>query len=212
MPPVSTTDYPRGTPLVETGSLLLTVPWDHFFQALATLAITVNAIPGTNLFTLAAQPTLGAGDAGYIGWVTDYGHAVRWTGAVWQFAPGDPGNGFWAVRPVAPQEVGWQLMDGTVTDYLTVGGATLTATPYTATNVPAGTFLKVLAAYTGVVASAVNTGTVGDAGASPDDMNLTSALLTAGAAPLAIASTSKFTHAHTPGAPASVGGLLYFRR
>lgn len=203
MPPATTTDYPRQTPIVEQGSGLLTVPWDHFFQALATLAITVNAIPGTNLFTLAAQPSLGAGDAGYIGWVTDFGHAVRWTGAVWEFAPGDPGNGFFQHYAIAPQAVGWQECDGTATTYLTVGGATLTATAITPPDLKTtGAYLKSGAAYTGVVVP------IAGVTSAPDLIAIHA--VAAGAD----YTVSDYTHVHDISTfdPRHLTGRIYFRR
>ena len=78
-----------------------------------------------------SQPTLTGADAGYLAYVTDYGHLVHWTGTVWEFAPGDVGNKFRRDFMGAPQEVGWQLMDGSATTYLTVGAATLTTSAYT---------------------------------------------------------------------------------
>src|SRR5947207_9997037 len=92
--PVSTTYLPSTHPVVYLTSGVITYDWLAFFQSLSTLAVTVNAIPGQHLFALAGQPALGASDAGYVAYLTDYGHFVRWTGTVWQFAPGDVGNGF----------------------------------------------------------------------------------------------------------------------
>jgi hypothetical protein len=83
--------------------------------------------------TLAAQPTgLGPADAGRLYMVlAPYFHCCRWDGAKWTFAPGDPGNGFVAYRPLAPQEPGWVICGGGVTDYLLTGGPTLTAAAFT---------------------------------------------------------------------------------
>lgn len=189
MPPVSTTDYPRETPVVDLKSGIVTEPWDHFFQAQASLAALVNTIIGQNLFALAAQPSLGAGDAGYIGWVTDYGHAVRWTGTIWQFAPGDTGNGFISDRMFAPQEVGWQLCDGTVSTYLVVGGATLTTAALATPNLTGtAAYRKSAAAYTGVINAAsgstgggtTGTGTSGAGTAHHHTQNHTEAVAAGG--------------------------------
>jgi hypothetical protein len=64
---------------------------------------------------------LGAGDAGYVAFETAYGHLLRWTGAVWEFAPGDCGNKFFRDFIGTPQETGWALCDGSATDYLKLG-------------------------------------------------------------------------------------------
>lgn len=159
MPPVSTTYYPRETPMVETQSGIITPPWDHFFAALSTLALTVNGIPGQNLFTLAGQPSLGPSDAGYVGYVTDFAHFVRWTGAAWDWLDGDrPGKiEDYVINP----GTGYQLCDGTVTSRLAVGGAALTTVAFTTPNLT-GTpaYRKSIAAYTGVInAASGSTGT-----------------------------------------------------
>lgn len=102
--------------------------------------------------TFANQPSgLGASDAGLLFYCTDYNHVLRWSGSVWGFAPGDPGNHFYSVRPGPPQEVGWVEATGAATDYLTVGGAALTLTAFVPPNVAAGYYLKTAAAYTGAL-------------------------------------------------------------
>lgn len=138
--------------------------WRKLFEQLASnltaLQTTVAGVPGVNRWALADQPTLGASDEGYVAFVSDYGHFVRWTGTVWEFAPGDVGNGFLRAFPVAPQENGWQRCDGSATDYLTVSGASLIATPFTTPNL-AGTpaYLKD-GSYTGTInAKGGSTGT-----------------------------------------------------
>jgi hypothetical protein len=113
-------------------------------------------------WALADQPTLTGSDAGYLAYVTDYGHLVRWTGSVWEFAPGDVGNKFLRMFFGAPQEVGWQLCDGSATTYLVVGGATLTTAAFTTPNISVSTaFIKTIAAYTGTINSAIAPGISG---------------------------------------------------
>jgi hypothetical protein len=108
-----------------------------------------------NRFTIATQPTLGAGDAGYLGFEADTGHFVRWTGAAWEFAPGDVGNGFFRPFAITPQETGWVACNATVSSYLKVGGATLTLQAFTTPNLAATpAYLKHAAAYTGTVNAA----------------------------------------------------------
>lgn len=68
---------------------------------------------------------LGANDAGFLLHIVDYSHLVRWTGASWEWAPGDEGNGYiedFLVPPVSP---GWQVCDGTITSLLIVGHPSL---------------------------------------------------------------------------------------
>ena len=133
----------------------LTLAWLEFFRALNQDLTTVEAVQ-LHRWALADQPTLAAADAGYLAFVTDYGHLVRWAGTVWEFAPGDVGNRFMRFFVGAPQEsTFWQLADGTATTFLTVGAASLTTTAFTTPNIPAGTFVKALAAYTGLIDAAI---------------------------------------------------------
>lgn len=130
--------------------------WRRFFELLASTVtaqgVTLAAVPGVNRWVLADQPTLGAGDAGYVAFVSDYGHFVRWTGSVWEFAPGDVGNGFFRAFAITPQETGWALCDGSASDYLVVGGATLSATAITLPDLEGtAAYLKTAAAYSGSI-------------------------------------------------------------
>ena len=133
----------------------LTLAWLELLKTLNNDLATVEAVQ-IRRWALADQPTLAAGDSGYLAFVTDYGHLVRWTGTVWELAPGDVGNRFMRFFVGAPQDSAfWQLADGTATTFLTLGGATLTTTAFTTPNVPAGTFIKVLAAFTGLIEAAI---------------------------------------------------------
>lgn len=128
--------------------------WMDFFTNLAgqiiSLTTIVNSVPGVNTFTVATQPSLGLADAGYLGFVSEYNHTIRWDGAAWQFWGGD-NNGYFADLAIVPQSPGWQLCDGTVSKYLTLG-ATLTETAFTTPNLT-GTpaYKKAAAAYTGTI-------------------------------------------------------------
>lgn len=155
---------------------MVTQTWGEFFRSIAaniaSLLTTVATIPGVNNKTVATQPSLGLGDAGYLMWLTDYKHLLRWTGAAWEFF-GDSSNAFFADFIIAPQTGLWQLCDGTVVNYLTLG-ATLTETPFTTPNlVGTPAYRKAAAAYTGAIAakvtpSATGTGSTGT-GTTSDD-------------------------------------------
>lgn len=132
--------------------------WRRFFELLASTVTSqgasLAAVPGVNRWALADQPTLGVSDTGYVAFVSDYGHFVRWDGSAWEFAPGDVGNGFLRAFTIAPQEVGWGLCDGSSYDYLVVGGATLTTASVTTPDLAgSAAYLKSAAAYTGAVAA-----------------------------------------------------------
>lgn len=146
--------------ITDQAGVLKPVPYQYFQLEnglLQTLVAATNRAIGVNLFTLAAQPSLGSGDVGYVGFVTDYAHMVYWDGAKWEWLDGDqPGRfGDFLQAP----SVGWALCDGSATTLLAVGGATLTTVSVTTPN-RAGTpnFLQSGAAYTGTINAAVAPG------------------------------------------------------
>lgn len=212
---------------IELRTGIWTLEWGRWIQLLFaqvdTLTTAVNALPGVNVKTYTELNALGLGisDAGYLAFEPNYGHFLRWTGTVWQFAPGDPGNGYFEDFALAPQQVGWALCDGSATDYLTVGGVSLSATAITPPNL-SGYYRKGGAAYSGVlVAGSVSgqTAEVGDAGGSADDMDIAAGGVDFGAAfdaAMGPLSGSKFTHKHGGGTldpdPPHVVVLPYFRR
>jgi hypothetical protein len=123
-----------------------------------------NSPTGTLSGTIAQQPTgLGPAHAGLLFQVlAPYFHTCRWNGTAWEFAPGDCGNGYLTERVVAPQAgEGLALCNGAATDYLKVGGTSLTVQAFTTPNA-VGAYLKGAAAYTGAVNPAVG-GTTGAA-------------------------------------------------
>lgn len=151
------------TPAIELKVGLFTTRWEQLLRALFGDVASVSSLPAVvNRFAFAAQPSLGASDEGYIAFETTYGHLLRWTGAVWEFAPGDLGNGFRRDFAIVPQEIGWKLCDGTLTDYLTVGAAALTVTAFTPPNLSGSpAFHKSSALYTGTIEAAIGGGLTG---------------------------------------------------
>lgn len=91
-------------------------------------AYGIHSRTQSQLATLAA--TLGTNDAGYLVWVTDYEHLLRWSGSAWTFGPGDAGGGYIAFFLAAPNGNGWVLVDGTATTILKSDGTTTAVTPY----------------------------------------------------------------------------------
>lgn len=155
----STSYYPAETPVVTVPGGYVTPPWDAFFQTLSALELVVNAIPGVHVDTLVNQPSLGAGDVGYLFFVSDYAHFVRWSGTVWDWFDGDrPGKiEDYAIDP----GTGYHVCDGTATTYLVTGGVTLTTTAFTTPNLTGtAAYRKSAAAYTGTInAASGSTGT-----------------------------------------------------
>ena len=89
MPSVSTVQpyLPTKESLVMPTTGVLTDVGLGWFQAqagnISAMARAVNTVPGVNVFTVATQPTLVADDAGYLAWLSDYAHFVRWNGTAW---------------------------------------------------------------------------------------------------------------------------------
>jgi hypothetical protein len=115
--------------------------------------------------TLAEQPTgLTADDDGLLYFVSDYHHLMRWNGSTqaWTFAPGDPGNGFFADFAITPPTAGWALCDGSSVNYLTVG-ATLTTGSLTLPNLNGtAAYRKSASSYSGTIVGAGTSGAGGD--------------------------------------------------
>jgi hypothetical protein len=130
--------------------------WDVAHHADGTQkAASRGELLGQITGTLAEQPAgLTIENDGLLYFVADYGHMVRWNGSLtkWEFAPGDPGNGFFQGFAIVPQAAGWSLCDGSSSSYLVVGGPTLTTASITLPNLT-GTpaYLKSAAAYTGTI-------------------------------------------------------------
>ena len=110
-------------------------------------------VAGLMATTFGNQPVdLGTADAGFELWITIQNHILRWSGAGWAFL--DSAGGYIADFVVAPPSTGWQLCDGTATDYLAISGATIVATAFTTpdeTTGNPGTYHKSAAAYTGAI-------------------------------------------------------------
>lgn len=75
----------------------------------------------------ALAATLVASDAGLLVEVTDYAHVLRWTGAAWQWGPGEQGSGALVAFAIAPG-TGWAVCNGSSVAYLKSDGTTGTVT------------------------------------------------------------------------------------
>jgi hypothetical protein len=75
---------------------------------------------------LTTLPTLKASDRGFLLFIPDYGHLLRWSGTRWEFATGE-GNAFYADFAVAPTNPGWVKCDGKTTTYLVIPAVKITA-------------------------------------------------------------------------------------
>lgn len=128
------------TPLADKDGTL-TKAW---FQVLARVMAATGVVEQlTEPLPVGGFDTpLTQGDAGALFAVSDYNHVVRWTGSIFEFAAGDPGNGFYAAFAFAPVLTGgWQLCDGSATTYLVVGGPALQTAVFV-TPVLANTYFR----------------------------------------------------------------------
>lgn len=152
-------DLQARTPMVDvrTGVLSGQV-WQRFFQNLSVQLQNLQAVAnnafGTNVFTLADQPSLALSDAGYVGFVSDYAHLVYWTGTAWIFL--DAPGGYPVPMFVTPG-IGWAACDGSDVDILTIG-ATLTTTTVTTPNLNGSpAYVKSAASYSSTINAASGT-------------------------------------------------------
>lgn len=77
----------------------------------------------------AALAALGTNDAGFLFWVTDFRHLLRWDGTQWSWAPGEQGSDFivqFVSGPLASDGstlAGWQVCDGSTVQMLNSDGS-----------------------------------------------------------------------------------------
>ena len=177
-----------------------------------------------------ANGTVTLGTAPILAYVTDYNHTLQWTGAGWQWGPGDGGSGMFAPFAVAPTGNGWHACNGASVNYLkadgTLGSVTLpntASTPayikctsaYSATITGAGSssFTGTPATLTGTVSSIAQTGT---AGVDVTPAGVTLVAVEAHTHPAPTLTMNSYTPAGTVSssgdAVASFSAVLYFRQ
>lgn len=122
LPPLNTVSPNQPIVNPESG-LMLSQPYIGFFAPLISFLQSVQAalgpVLGVNSGLFTAIPTLGAGDAGYVYFITDLRHLIYWDGAAWQYLDGDQPGRF--SHFIAAPGTGWVLCDGSATTYLSVG-------------------------------------------------------------------------------------------
>lgn len=105
--------------------------------------------------TFAMQPTpnLGVQDAGFLWYVSDYNHLLRWTQSGWEFV--DEMGGYIVGRVVVPDGNGWKLCDGSATHYLHIAAGIVSEVAYTTPNLNSNpAYLKWASTYTGSIVAA----------------------------------------------------------
>jgi hypothetical protein len=104
--------YPNGTLFWETDrTALYVVLVGQWVYAAGVMATAQATLPGG----------LGSGDAGFLAYVTDYAHLLRWNGSAWGWGPGDGGSGFVQGFVVDPG-TGWFLCSGSQATFLKADG------------------------------------------------------------------------------------------
>lgn len=138
------TSYPVGTLYVETDRRILY--WNT--------GAAWRYLDGTFAGALSDIPALGGNDSGFLFFVTDYGHLLRWDGSAWGWGPGDPGSGYFQDFAIPPGTPGWHACDGSNAPYLKSDGTLGTATlPNTAAF---DSYRKIGASYLSGIDAATN--------------------------------------------------------
>lgn len=139
-------NYPAGTLYYETDRTTL------YAVISSSGALVWQYVAGMFAAPIASKPAdLGTNDTGFLYWVTVQNHIFRWAATTWSFV--DEEGGSIIDRVSAPTSTGWQLCDGTATDYLQISAGNIVATAFTTpdeTTANPGTFHTSAAAYTAV--------------------------------------------------------------
>ena len=178
-------------------------------------ALAWNFVSGCFSAIRTSRPTdLGSNDAGFLFHIQDYAHLARWDGAAWRLTEG---SGGYIVSSVAALGSGYQLCDGTTTDYILDNTSNLAVSSFTTPNLngSAGTYLGAISAYTGTINAPVAphfTGVLGNTSTESADTTVQSG---------AGATVAAQNHNHTfipagiiglPGDPISNLGVIFFFR
>lgn len=134
--------YPPGTLMFETDRTVL-----YYRSTSGTWTYSAGFYYNTH----ANAPTdLGISDAGFPFEVSDYAHVAIWDGGAWRLIDG--GGGYFIDSAVA-LGTGWQLCDGSATDFILNNTTNLALQPFTTPNENGtpGVHHVSIAAYTGVI-------------------------------------------------------------
>ncbi len=207
---------------------------DLFWASDRTVLYMVQAVSGANTWvyttgtartTLAGIITgLGTNDAGFLNFITDYSHTLRWSGSAWTWAPADDGSDYYRMYENAPSGFGasaWQVCDGSIVARLNPDGTTTNVTVpnlTTAAYLKGGTAAAAVAAASGRTTSdsaGTPAGTnsapafTGTPGTTGNDGDVGVNIASAGATLVALnPHTHTFTPAGTVAAPAFAGNAL----
>lgn len=109
---------PNGSKLLDAMSNI-SKDWAQWFRAVRDSVLRTAA----QSVTQSSLPKLTQAEAGYLYFVSDFNHTLQWNGSGWGWAPGEEGNGFAVLYPLAaPTTIGWHLCDGTTQNQLNADG------------------------------------------------------------------------------------------
>jgi len=221
--------YPVGTLFYETNRTVL------YVVANSSGTNVWQYVAGMDVQTFAGRPAdLGLNDRGYLLFITVQCHVMWWSGASWFFLDGGGGY-FQDFVATPPGSLGWQLCDGTATDYLVISGADLAVTAFTTPNLtgaPSGVYRKSIAAYTAAINAATAGAMSGVTAVASTGITVGAHAVTqitdiAGANEFAITTAGDAAHAVTDpqhqhtfgtiavdatGQPRNIGAVPFFRR
>jgi hypothetical protein len=185
-----------------------------YIGATATWQYVSGVYQRTQAQLAALAATLTAGDTGFLVEVTDFAHVLRWSGAAWQWGPGEQGSGMLASFAVSPG-TGWAACDGSTVSYLKSDGTTATVTLPNTAGSPA--FLKSGSAYGAAITAKVLPTFAGTASQVTSGPTGTTTVQSGSGATVA---SSAHTHTLTPAGMIALPGdpvanftaPLYFRK
>ena len=202
--------YADGTTFWETNRTV-------YYVAIASAWKYASGMMATTQAGLPAD--LGLNDAGFLAFVTDYGHLLRWSGSAWTWGPAEGGSGY-VQGFLSDPGTGWALCNGatvnrlnaagTVTsvvlpDYTTAAYLKLGITASAGPDAASGDSEAVSAGNpAGTVSTPTFTGTPGTTGT---ESSLTP-VVPIGAASVADSHTHGFTPAGTVSTPTFTGSAL----
>ena len=111
--------------------------WYLFFNSIFMFLAAVRNAPQSfvqaNLAAFSQKLT--TKNTGIQVWIlAPYNHMLRWSGAAWEFAPGDLGSDYYVTGMGAGLAPGFHSADGSDSDYLLPNGTTAPRTLVTAAN------------------------------------------------------------------------------
>lgn len=143
-----------------------------FYETDRTVLYVVATVSGAKVWKFAAgsftaarasyPSDLGTNDDGFLFYINNYAHLARWDGTAWRLVDG--GGGYFVDSAIA-LGTGYQLCDGTVTDYISNNTTNLAVVSFTTPDEnsgAAGVYHESIAAYTAAINAAVAPGISGN--------------------------------------------------